>query len=60
MHLGISLVVQWLRLPNAGDTDWIPGQETNILHAEGMVKKKKKKKDKYASKVSIDILKQNV
>ena len=44
MHLGISLVVQWLRLPNAGDTDWIPGQETNILHAEGMVKKKKKKK----------------
>ena len=43
MYLGISLVVQWLRLPNAGDTDWIPGQETNILHAVGMVKKKKKK-----------------
>ena len=42
MYLGISLVVQWLRLPNAGDTDWIPGQETNILHAVGMVKKKKK------------------
>ena len=58
MYLGISLVVQWLRLPNAGDTDWIPGQETNILHAVGMVKKKKK--DEYASKVSTAGLKQNV
>ena len=44
MYLGISLVVQWLRLPNAGDTDWIPGKENNILHAVGMVKKKKKKR----------------
>ena len=59
MYLGISLVVQWLRLPNAGDTDWIPGQETNILHAVGMVKKKKKK-DEYASKVSTAGLKPNV
>ena len=58
MYLGISLVVQWLRLPNAGDTDWIPGQETNILHAVGMVKKKKK--DEYASKVSTAGLKPNV
>ena len=38
-----SLVVQWLRLhaSNAGDTGWIPGQGTNILHTVGSSQKKK-------------------
>lgn len=32
--VGISLVVQWIRLcnPNAGDLGAIPGQESKILH----------------------------
>ena len=42
-HLGISLVVQWLRLhtSTAGDAGSIPGQEAKIPHAAHEAKRKK-------------------
>ena len=42
-HLGISLVVQWLRLhaSTAGDAGWIPGWEAKIPHAAHEAKRKK-------------------
>ena len=46
--IGMSLVVQWLRLhtPNAGGMGSITGWGTKVLHAPWLGQKKKKKKNR--------------
>ena len=46
MFIGISLVIQWLRLctSNAGDVGSIPGQETKVPHATKKIRCSQKKK----------------
>ena len=55
--MGLSLVVQWLRLcaSTAGGTGSIPGQGTKILHAEWHGQKFKKKKERKKEKKNISM-----